>query len=191
MSVFARYKSQKSIKRNSSTCENCELRVKKFRLLGIGSVMFRYYASIVLIYIVLYSLKPFFFKTTMYSGKQKDVIDNIYFYYKLLCSRTESFINEHPEAVEILTSYFEATGFRPMKPVQQTSIITGVSERSIRRFDEQQTFRDSLEPQKHLTGRRSMVLPDWCLESIRSIVLFKFLVLFYCTKYWHIFGERL
>ena len=100
----------------------------------------------------------------MYSGKQKEVINNIYFYYKLLCSRTESFINEHPEAVEILTSYFEATGFRPMKPVQQTSIITGVSERSTRRFDEQQTFRDSLEPQKHLTGRRSMVLPDWCLE---------------------------
>ena len=62
MSVFARYKSQKSIKSNSSTCENCELRVKKFRLLGIGSVIFRYYASIVLIYIVLYSLKPFFSK---------------------------------------------------------------------------------------------------------------------------------
>ena len=76
----------------------------------------------------------------MYSAKQKEVINNIYFYYKLLCSRTESFINEHPEAVEILTSYFEATGFRPMKPVQQTSIITGVFERSIRRFDEQQTF---------------------------------------------------
>ena len=127
----------------------------------------------------------------MHSGKQNEIINNIYFYYKLLCSRTESFINEHPEAVEILTSYFEATGFRPMKPVQQTSIITGAPERSIRRFDEQQTFRDSLEPQKHLTGRRSMVLPDWCLESIRSIVLCKFLVLFYCTKYWHIFGERL
>ena len=127
----------------------------------------------------------------MYSGKQKEVINNIYFYYKLLCSRTESFINEHPEAVEILTSYFEATGFRPMKPVQQTSIITGVSERSIRRFDEQQTFRDSLEPQKHLTGR-SMVLPDWCLE-LSGIVRHRiiFLVLFYYTKYWHIFGERL
>ena len=40
MSVFARYKSQKSIKSNSSTCENCELRVKKFCLLGIGSVIF-------------------------------------------------------------------------------------------------------------------------------------------------------
>ena len=62
MSVFARYKSQKSIKSNSSTCENCELRVKKFSLLGIGSAIFRYYASIVLIYIVLYSLKPFFSK---------------------------------------------------------------------------------------------------------------------------------
>ena len=62
MSVFARYKSQKSIKSNSSTCENCELRVKKFRLLGIGSAIFRYYASIVLIYIVLYSLKTFFSK---------------------------------------------------------------------------------------------------------------------------------
>ena len=62
MSVFARYKSQKSIKSKSSTCENCELRVKKFRLLGIGSVIFRYYASIVLIYFVLYSLKPFFSK---------------------------------------------------------------------------------------------------------------------------------
>ena len=62
MSVFARYKRQKYIERNSSTCENGELRVKKFRLLGIGSVMFRYYASIVLIYIVLYSLKPFFSK---------------------------------------------------------------------------------------------------------------------------------
>ena len=41
-------------------CENCELRIKKFCLLGIGSVIFRYYASTVLIYIVLYSLKPFF-----------------------------------------------------------------------------------------------------------------------------------
>ena len=62
MSVLAHYKSQKSIKSNSTTCENCELRIKKFRLLGIGSVIFRYYASIVLIYIVLYSLKPFFSK---------------------------------------------------------------------------------------------------------------------------------
>ena len=69
-------------------CENCELHVKKFHLLGIGSVIFQYYTSIVLIYIVLYSLKPFFFKKTiaMYSGKQKEVINNIYFYYKLLCS---------------------------------------------------------------------------------------------------------
>ena len=112
----------------------------------------------------------------MYSTKQKEVINNIYFYCKLLCSRTETFIIEHPEAVEILTSYFEATCFRPMKPAQQTSIIiTGVSERSIRRFDEQQTFRDSLEPQKHLTGRRHIVLPHWCLELS---------ALLYCISFW-------
>ena len=36
MSVFARYKSQKSGKSDLTTCENCELRVKKFRLLGTG-----------------------------------------------------------------------------------------------------------------------------------------------------------
>ena len=101
--------------------------------------MLRIYSSYLYCIILI---KTVFFKTTMYSAKQKEVINNIYSYYKLLCSQTESFINEHPEAVKILTSYFEVTGFHPMKPVQQTSIITGVkvSERSIRRFDEQQTF---------------------------------------------------
>ena len=36
MSVFARYKSQKSIKSDTTTCKNCELHVKKFIFVGIG-----------------------------------------------------------------------------------------------------------------------------------------------------------
>ena len=36
MSVFACYKSQKFVKSDSTACENCELRVKKFSLIGIG-----------------------------------------------------------------------------------------------------------------------------------------------------------
>ena len=84
------------------------------------------------------------------------------------------------------------TGFIGWKPVQQTSIITGVSKRSIRRFDEQQTFQDSLEPQKHLTGRRPMVLPDWCLE-LSGIVRHRIMDtmqynrpsgLLYCVSFW-------
>ena len=40
MSVFARYKSQKFVKSDSTACDNCELRVKKFSLIGIGCFFF-------------------------------------------------------------------------------------------------------------------------------------------------------
>ena len=127
----------------------------------------------------------------MYSSKEKEIVNNVHLYYRLFRSRTISYLNENPEVMETLSSFFSATGFDPMKPSHQTAAMTGASERTVRRFYGQQTERESLEPQKHVCGRKRVIFPDWCFETIRLIILCKLFLLFchrYILQYTHGFG---
>ena len=76
----------------------------------------------------------------MYSAKEKEFTNNVHFYNRLFRSRTISYLNENPEAMETLSSFFNATGFDPMKPSHQAA-MTEASERTVRRFYGQQTER--------------------------------------------------
>ena len=79
----------------------------------------------------------------MFTAKQKELVNNVHDYNKILKSRTEMFLREHPDAKEILSSYFAATGFHPLKAIQQTANMTGTSVRSVSRFQDQQMTRDT------------------------------------------------
>ena len=42
----------------------------------------------------------------MFTAKQKELVNNVHYYNKILKSRTEIFLREHPDAKEVLSSYF-------------------------------------------------------------------------------------
>ena len=69
----------------------------------------------------------------MFTAKQKELVNNVHDYNK---SRTEIFLREHPDAKEVLSSYFAATDFHPLKAIQQTANMTGTSVRSVSRFQD-------------------------------------------------------
>ena len=79
----------------------------------------------------------------MLTAKQKEPFNNVYDYNKILKSRTEMFLREHPDAKEILSSYFAATGFHPLIAIQQTANITGTRLRSVSRFQDEQITRET------------------------------------------------
>ena len=83
------------------------------------------------------------------------------------------FLREHPDAKEVLSSYFAATGFHPLKAIQQTAAMTGSSVRSVSRFQDQQMTRDSLQPFSFKAGRKEKRLPEWSFGSIRAIIASK------------------
>ena len=80
----------------------------------------------------------------MFTAKQKELVNNVHDYNKILKSRTETFLREHPDAKEILSSYFAATGFHPFKAIQQTANMTGTIVWSVSRFQDQQMIRDTM-----------------------------------------------
>ena len=79
----------------------------------------------------------------MFTAKQKELVNNVHDYDKILKCTTEMFLREHPDAKEILSSYFAATGFHPLIAIQQTANMTGTSVRSVSRFQDQQMTRET------------------------------------------------
>ena len=79
----------------------------------------------------------------MFTAKEKELVNNVHDYNKILKSRTEMFLPKHPDAKEILSSYFAATGLHPLIAIQQTANMTGTSVLSVSRFQDQQMTRDT------------------------------------------------
>ena len=96
----------------------------------------------------------------MFTAKQKELVNNVHDYNKILKSRTKMFLREHPDAKEVLSSYFAATGFHTLKAIQQTTAMTGSSVWSVSRFQDQQMTRDSLQPFSFKAGRKEKRLPE-------------------------------
>ena len=109
----------------------------------------------------------------MFTAKQKELVNNVHDYNKILKSRTEMFLREHPDAKEVLSSYFAATDFHPLKAIQQTAAMTGSRVRSVFRFQDQQMTRDSLQPFSFKAGRKEKRLPEWSFGSIWAIIASK------------------
>ena len=114
----------------------------------------------------------------MLYGETKHIINNVFSYNKILKQRTMSFLQENPECAKSLRLYFEATGISINNALLQTATMTGVSKSTIHRYYQQQTTRESLEPQKCLCGVKQRVFPDWCLGAIRNIIMRKYSFLY-------------
>ena len=81
-----------------------------------------------------------------------------------------TFLKEHPECADSLKLYFDATAINVKNMLLQTVSMTGVSKSTIHRYYQQQTRRESLEPQ-YLCGAKEKVFPDWYLGAIWSIIM--------------------
>ena len=99
---------------------------------------------------------------------------NFFFEYnRLLKHRTETFLKYYPDTKHVMLAYFANTGFGPLNATRLTENMTGVSGRSLRRFLEQQTTRETLDPQTHLCGRKTKKPPDWTMGPMRDIIASK------------------
>ena len=93
----------------------------------------------------------------MHYAEIKKIINNVLHYNK---HRTMTFLKEHPECADSLKLYFDATAINIENTLLQTVSMTGVSKSTIRRYYQQQTKRECLEPQRHLCGAKEKVFPD-------------------------------
>ena len=82
-----------------------------------------------------------------------------------------TFLKEHPECADLLKLYFDATAINIENMLLQMVSMTGVSKSTIHRYYQQQTRKESLEPQRHLCGAKEKIIPDWCLGAILSIIM--------------------
>ena len=67
-----------------------------------------------------------------------------------------TFLKEHPECADSLKLYFDATAINIENTLLQMVSMIGVSKSTIHRYlyYQQQTIRESLEPQRHLCGAK-------------------------------------
>ena len=110
----------------------------------------------------------------MHYAETKDTINNVLHYNKIMKHRMMTFLKEHPKCADSLKFYFDATAINIENTLLQMISMTGVSKSTIHRYYQQQTRRESLEPQRHLCGAKEKVFPDWCLGAIQSIIMCKY-----------------
>lgn len=58
-----------------------------------------------------------------------------------------------------------------MNPARATARITGLHERTIYRYHNQQSTRGNLDPVLHQRGRKQRNFPDWVIGLLRTTIM--------------------
>ena len=103
-------------------------------------------------------------------GESKTLINNIYSYNRLNKAATERYIALHPDHEHVLKSYFNNINVSPLQAHKLTENMCGVSARTVTNCRKHELYRESMETRLSARGRKSKVLPDWCLGAIRTII---------------------